>query len=44
MTSKRSYFSPVISIITENFRRFWLLSLMGFLGYFLSGPFIILMK
>ncbi len=44
MTSKRSYFSPVISIITENFRRFWLLSLMGFLGYFLSGPFIILMR
>lgn len=44
MKSKASYFNFSPTLIQENFRRFWAVSALGFLVYFLSGIFPILMS
>lgn len=43
MKSKTSYFSVSGTLIKENMRRFWVIPLLGFLTYFLSGVLPILM-
>lgn len=43
MKSKASYFSISKPLIIENLRRFWAIPALGFLVYFLSGIFPILM-
>lgn len=44
MKSKASFFSFSPTLIQENFRRFWAAPALGFLVYFLSGIFPILMS
>lgn len=44
MKFKASYFSVSIPLIKENFRRFWAIPALGFLAYFLSSVFPILMS
>jgi len=44
MKFKASYFSVSKPLVTENLRRFWALSAVSFLTYFLSGIFPILMQ
>lgn len=44
MKSKTSYFSISIPLIKENLRRFWAIPALGFLAYFLSSAFPILMS
>ncbi|QHI73195.1 ABC transporter permease family protein [Aminipila terrae] len=44
MKFKTSYFSVSISLVKENLRRFWAIPVLGFLAYFLSGIFPILMS
>ena len=44
MKSKASYFSISIPLIKENLRRFWAIPAIGFLAYFLSSVFPILMS
>lgn len=43
MKSKASFFNFSPTLIQENFRRFWAAPVLGFLVYFLSGIFPILM-
>ncbi|MBE6037393.1 MAG: hypothetical protein E7223_07290 [Clostridiales bacterium] len=43
MRSKASYFSISAPLLRENLRRFWAISLISFLTYFLSGPFTVLL-
>ena len=42
MKSKASYFSFSAPILKENLRRFWPISVISFIIYFLSGPFAVL--
>lgn len=44
MKSRASYFSISIPLIKENLRRFWAIPAIGFLAYFLSSSFPILMS
>ena len=44
MKFQASYFSPSGAFIRENLRRFWPIPVVGFLVYFLSGVFPILMN
>ncbi len=44
MKFRASYFSISIPLIKENLRRFWAIPAIGFLAYFLSGVFPILMS
>ncbi|QIB69657.1 hypothetical protein Ami103574_10130 [Aminipila butyrica] len=44
MKSRTSYFSVSIPLVKENLRRFWAIPAVGFLAYFLSGIFPILMS
>ncbi|MGN0710319.1 MAG: hypothetical protein ACI4LO_01065 [Anaerovoracaceae bacterium] len=44
MKSKASYFNISSALVIENIRRFWAVSAIGFLMYFLSGPLPVLMS
>lgn len=37
--SRNQYFSVSPTVLTENFRQFWIISLIGFLVYFIAGIF-----
>ncbi|MCI8284003.1 MAG: hypothetical protein HFE90_01855 [Firmicutes bacterium] len=44
MKSKTSFFRVSLSIIKEDFRKFWAIPVLAFIGYFLSGIFYILVN
>ena len=44
MRSKVSYFSISPVLIRENIKRFWSISVLSFIGYFLSGVLPILLN
>lgn len=44
MKSKTSFFRVSLSIIKEDFRKFWAIPMLAFIGYFLSGIFYILIN
>ncbi len=44
MRSKTSFFKISLSVVKEDFRKFWAIPVLAFIGYFLSGIFYILMN